>query len=299
MTAIETALRAGSYASLVLLVGVAAFWLYIWREGRRNRVIIRLCWAGWGLSLLTAVLLLAAEMARTKSGLLDVIATRAGTSLVVRLVLIALAWSWLRELSRTREPVLPGRTATTSEPDRKDGPSARALPGVAVLGLLPLTWITTGRSVTGRYAVAKAVLATLHLTAMAVWLGGLVVLVVILLPRDNPTALHSALPRFSPLAATAVAVLAVTGVLHALAETNGFSKLTHTGYGALVLAKLAAFAVMLLLGNEGRRYTGHRFDALVVGERSRLQILCLAVGAELAIGALVLALSAALSLAPT
>jgi hypothetical protein len=40
-------------------------------------------------------------------------------------------------------------------------------------------------------------------------------------------------------------------------------------------------------------------NALIVGERSRLQTLCLAVGAELAIGALVLALSAALSLAPT
>jgi copper transport protein len=303
MTAIETALRAGSYAGLVLLVGVAAFWLYVWPEGRRNRVIVQLGWAGWHLSLLTAALLLAAEMARTKSGLLDVIATRAGTSLVVRLALIALAWSWLRELSPTRESALARRPATTTaaepEPSPKAAPNLRALPGVAVLGLLPLTWVTTGRSVTGHYAAIKAALATLHLVAMAVWLGGLVVLVVILLPRDDPTALHGALPRFSPLAATSVAVLAVTGVAHALAEADGLGRLLHTGYGALVLAKLAAFGVMLLLGNEGRRYTGHRFDALIVGERSRLQILCLAIGAELAIGALVLTLSAALSLAPT
>lgn len=55
---------------------------------------------------------------------------------------------------------------------------------------------------------------------------------------------------------------------------------------------------MLLLGNEGRRYAGHRFEALIVAQRSRLQILCLAVGAEIAIGAIVLGLSAALTLAP-
>ena len=285
MTLVQTALRGCSYVGLVLLVGVAAFWLYIWPEGRRNRVITRLAWAGWFVSATTAVLLLIAEMVHTNTGLLDVIATRTGTSLMLRLALIVLAWSWLRELSSQRQP----------------GPTLQRFGGAAglsVLALLPLTWVAASRSVTGHYAAAKTVLASLHLAAATVWLGGLVVLVVILLPRADPSDLHGALPRFSPIAATCVAVLAVSGVLHALAQSDSFHRLSHSGYGALVLAKLAAFVVMLLLGNEGRRYTGHRFEALVTGERSRLQILCLAVGAELAIASLVLTLSAALSLAP-
>ncbi len=230
------------------------------------------------------MLLIVVEMVRTKSGLLGVVATRTGTSLVLRLALTALAWSWLGELSTADGPRPAGRL--------------RGRAGMVVLALLPLTWVSAGRSVTGHDAAAKTVLAALHIAAMTVWLGGLVVLVVILLPQDDPTALHGALPRFSPVASTTVAVLAGTGVLHAVAEANGMGRLLHSGYGALLLAKLAAFGVMLLLGNEGRRYTGHRFEALIAGERSRLQILCLAVGAELAIASLVLTLSAALSLAP-
>ena len=285
MIAAETALRAGSYAGLVLLAGVAAFWLYVWPEGRKNLVITRLTWAGWAASAAIAMLLLGVEAVRTKSGIIDVIATRTGTSLMLRLALIALAWSWLRELST---------------PGRSDAPPSRArgFTGAAVLALLPLTWVSAGRSVTGHYAAAKTALAFLHVAAMTIWLGGLVVLVVILLPRDDPTALHGALPRFSPLASASVAVLAASGVLHAVAEADGIGRLLHSGYGALLLAKLAAFSIMLLLGNEGRRYTGHRFEALIVGHRSRLQILCLAVGAEIAIGSIVLTLSAALTLAP-
>ena len=285
MTFVQTALRGCSYVGLVLLVGVAAFWLYIWPEGRRNQLITRLAWAGWIVSLVTTVLLIVVEMVHTKSSLLDVVATRSGTSLMLRLALIVLAWSWLRELPRQRE---------TGQVRQRIGGAA----GLIVLALLPLTWVAAGRSVTGPYAVAKTVLAGLHLVAATVWLGGLVVLVVILLPRADPSDLHGALPRFSPIAAACVAVLAVSGVLHALAQADSVHRLTHSGYGALVLAKLAAFVVMLLLGNEGRRYTGHRFEALVTGERSRLQVLCLAVGAELALASLVLALSAALTLAP-
>jgi copper transport protein len=282
--ATETALRAGSYAGLVLLAGVAAFWLYIWPEGRRNRVIMRLAWTGWWVSVACAGLLLVVETVRTKSGLLDVIATRTGTSLMLRLALAALAWSWLGELSTADGPRPAGRL--------------RGRAGMLVLALLPLTWVSAGRSVTGHYAAAKTVLASLHIVAMTVWLGGLVVLVVILLPQDDPTALHGALPRFSPVAATSVAVLAGSGLLHAVAEADGITRLLHSGYGALLLAKLAAFSIMLLLGNEGRRYTGHRFETLIVAHRSRLQILCLAVGAEIAIGTIVLSLSAALTLAP-
>jgi len=281
--ATESALRACAYAGLVLLAGVAAFWLYVWPEGRRNRVIMRLAWAGWGVSVACAALLLVVEMVRTKSGPLDVIATRTGTSLMLRLALAALAWSWLGELSTARGTA-SGRM--------------RARAGMVVLALLPLTWVSAGRSVTGHYAAAKTVLASMHIVAMTVWVGGLVVLVVILLPQDDPTALHGALPRFSPVAATSVAVLAGSGLLHAVAEADGIGRLLHSGYGALLLAKLAAFSIMLLLGNEGRRYTGHRFEALIVGHRSRLQILCLAVGAEIAIAAIVLTLSAALTLAP-
>jgi putative copper export protein len=120
---------------------------------------------------------------------------------------------------------------------------------------------------------------------------------VVLLPRADPTELHRVLPRFSLVAILCVTTLAVTGVMHALAEADGLRHLVHGPYGLLLAGKLVMVGVMLVLGNEGRRYTATRLEALVVGDRSRLQVVCITIGAELVLGGVILALSAWLSLA--
>jgi copper transport protein len=53
---------------------------------------------------------------------------------------------------------------------------------------------------------------------------------------------------------TCVAVLAGTGLFQAWREVGTWAALTGTGYGQLLLAKTAAFTVLLALGNKGRRW---------------------------------------------
>jgi copper transport protein len=84
----------------------------------------------------------------------------------------------------------------------------------------------------------------LHMLAAAVWVGGLVWLLLGLrgLARaERAPAVH----RFSQLAFTAVAVLAVTGVLRAVAEVGSLSALVSTSFGVTLLVKSGLFALLM------------------------------------------------------
>ncbi|HVF76059.1 MAG TPA: copper resistance protein CopC [Acidimicrobiales bacterium] len=120
--------------------------------------------------------------------------------------------------------------------------------------------------------VANVVADTLHMAAAAAWLGGLVLLV-----RLRPLA-DDTVERFSRLATVAVAVLVATGVFRSVVEVGGLSNFDEP-YGVLLLAKVAAFLPMVGLGllNRGRRGSVRRKAT-----------------AEVALGALVLAVTAAL-----
>lgn len=124
--------------------------------------------------------------------------------------------------------------------------------------------------------LANVVADTLHMVAAAAWLGGLVVLVRAR-PLDDDTV-----GRFSRMATVSVAVLVATGLFRSVVEVGGPSNLDEP-YGTLLLAKVAAFVPMLVLGflNRGRL-------------RARLGSLRRAAMAEVALGAVVLALTAAL-----
>jgi copper transport protein len=93
----------------------------------------------------------------------------------------------------------------------------------------------------------------LHVTAAAVWVGGLFALVVVV-PREGmpPDIVGRAARRFSTYALAAVIAVALTGAVRALAELSSLSQLWTTGYGRAILAKTAIFAVLLGLGAVSR-----------------------------------------------
>ena len=106
--------------------------------------------------------------------------------------------------------------------------------GVAALATWPLTGHPTASPVAGVSVVVDAV----HLSSMAVWLGGLVMLVAFLLPQANERELGAILPIWSRWAATAVAALVLAGVVQALIEVASFSGLFTSTYGQLILVKV-------------------------------------------------------------
>jgi copper transport protein len=113
---------------------------------------------------------------------------------------------------------------------------------------------------------------TLHLSAMIIWLGGVVVLLVAALSRQHRALpagegfdfdeadreadreqLAAGLPVFSRVAMACIATLAVTGTIQAWREVGALDALTNTRYGQLVLVKVALFCAILGLGYLARR----------------------------------------------
>ncbi|WP_028068103.1 copper resistance protein CopC [Solirubrobacter soli] len=86
------------------------------------------------------------------------------------------------------------------------------------------------------------VLDLVHLSAGAIWIGGLLGLLLI-----GRTQIRRALPRFSTVAIGAVAALLVTGTIAAILQLPTLSSLWQTGYGRSLLVKIALLLGALVL----------------------------------------------------
>jgi copper transport protein len=101
----------------------------------------------------------------------------------------------------------------------------------------------------------------IHVAAASVWLGGLLALGLALRASGERAEL---MRRFSNIAVVSVAVLAITGVIRALAELSSVSQLWSTGYGRALIVKTALLVVLVAIGwvNRYRLVPGLRVDAL-------------------------------------
>ncbi|MFD6441704.1 CopD family protein, partial [Peribacillus sp. NPDC060186] len=145
-------------------------------------------------------------------------------------------------------------------------------------------------------AVPNQVLAVsmdfLHLLSMAVWLGGLMALLVILpgladrqaVQEDKKTFYWSIIQRFSRWAFLFVIVLIVSGIYSSLQHVPTIHSLLKTTYGQLLLAKIGIMLVMIVLG------TFHFFKG-----KKQVKKLGYSVGMEFGLGIVVLLVAALLT----
>lgn len=164
------------------------------------------------------------------------VASPAGVVLVVRIALLALVVVLLVRLPRI------GRGRTVG------GEIAPRAVLAALLTAVLVTVALLGHATDGA-AWLLVPAAVLHLAAMTVWLGGLVVLVAVVLPRlrRTPAAALRVLRRWSPWAFVCVGVLVVTGEVQAFPVVAPLPSLWATDYGRLLLLKLALVAVVLVV----------------------------------------------------
>jgi len=100
--------------------------------------------------------------------------------------------------------------------------------------------------------LAMTVLAV-HLAASAVWVGGLLALIVHLRPfRDE---LRRALPMFSTAALLCVLAVGLSGVVESYITLPDWQSLWMTNRGHLIIAKTAALAVLAAIGFAHRQRT--------------------------------------------
>jgi len=120
------------------------------------------------------------------------------------------------------------------------------------LGMLLTFSLTSHGGAVGNGAFWAVIADALHLSAVGVWVGGLLSLTLLFwrVPRRLARVQRvqyraSLVSRFSPMAAAAVTIILLTGAFNAVVEIPTLTGLLHTEYGRSLLIKLAVVSVLL------------------------------------------------------
>ncbi|MBI5090089.1 MAG: copper resistance protein CopC/CopD [Actinobacteria bacterium] len=225
--------RGFSFAGVALLVGGLACTVRCAPSRLTSRSTGVLLWAGVAAGIAGTATMIAAQGSITVGDWLawdDVGSTTAGRWRIVRLAMFVAA-----------APLITLRRA-----DRWGGWWLN----VSLLGSGALLAVVAagGHGASGRWVPLGYTLTVVHLAAMSVWAGGLVV--VALSVRDDVWAVSS---RFSPMASSAVGALAATGVVNAWRQSDSLDGLRDSTYGRWLVVKLAVVIVVLGVAAWNRR----------------------------------------------
>jgi copper transport protein len=234
------------FGGLALLIGAVFFAVVVWPDARGSRRAWRVVQGGWiatFVGTLVGFLLygpyvegLGLGDAFSTSLIGDTLEVRFGQVWLARLVVL-LAVLPLAHLAFRRD-------ATTN--------AMRPLPRwwaptVSVLAVvLAATPGLAGHAITGDWASAAIVADTIHVLAMALWLGGLVVLAVVTLTHNAPLEARDAVERFSRLALGCVIALVATGAFQTWRQVGSLDALRSTDYGRILVVKLVLVALVIV-----------------------------------------------------
>jgi copper transport protein len=265
------------YAGLILLAGPTLVLAALWPTRLPRRAPTRLAYLGIGAIGLAAVVeLLVQAQYDGGGGLFSASAADLGEVLTGtaygRLHLLRLA------VLGASVPLLRLHLA-----DRGGRPVRVALVLLGIVGVA--TWPLSGHPGTTPAPLLTIVADAAHLTSMAVWLGGLVMLLGFLLRRANTRELDAILPVWSNWAALAVTVLVLAGTAQAIINVATLEGLLHTEYGLIVSAKVLLLTAVLVVASVSRRIVNRQ------GDRRRLRT---AVFVEVAGAVLILGLTSVL-----
>jgi putative copper resistance protein D len=136
--------------------------------------------------------------------------------------------------------------------DRVSGVGPRwAVLFVATAALLPSA--LSGHAGHHSSPTVAMVFLAVHLAASAVWVGGLLALIVHLRPFQQE--LRAALPRFSTAALVCVLAIGFSGVVESVISLPDWQSLWATNRGHLIIAKTVALGVLTAIGYAHRQRT--------------------------------------------
>jgi copper transport protein len=264
---------------LAVLFGSLVLIVVAWPEGPEYILAVRFLRSVWILTVVGTLLFVVALTAAVNedsfgsgispAGWLDLIdAGWAGRAALARLVLvIACVWVVWR-------------------PERVIDPTSQ-LPALAVP---TLAVVTLGLTRTGGDLAALGVLMGIaHAIAMAVWVGGVVLLARVVLAGPGEEDLVQAVRGFGRISTTAIVVTIVSGLVQLFRLDGG--SLFSDAHGRVLLVKTVVVAVMLFVGLTARQVAQSRLARahdLSVPTADRLRR---AFGTEAVIGIIVIGLS--------
>jgi copper transport protein len=256
----ESAAQFVSYAGLVLIAGPALMLYAFWPQRLSRTGPTRLAYAGIAITWLATVLELHLQVPYQNGGgvfststhdLADVLSSRYGVLHLIRLGILLVAAFLLG-------PHLAGQ----------GGQARRTI--LIVLGIgAAATWGIPGHPGASSAPALTVISDVAHLSAAAIWLGGLVILFGFLLRKGTTKELSAILPIWSNWAMMAVAVLVLAGTAQALVEIGDLNALLHTTYGKLVLLKVGLLILVLVVATFSRRLAARKPGQRTVGRLRR------------------------------
>ncbi len=246
------------FAGAILVIGPALVLALLWPRRLDRRGPSRLAFWGLGLVVAGAVAGIYLQAPYGSGGslfsakaadLADVMDSAYGKAHLVRIAAALVSIFLLR-------PVLAGR----------DGRWDRALL-VAVGAIAIVTWPLAGHPGASEVPPLTVLTDAAHLSAAAIWVGGLVMLAAYLLRKATARELSAILPVWSNWATLAVTVLVLAGTVQALIEIGSISALFGTTYGRILLVKIGLLAVILAVANTARIAVARRVRTGPSGER--------------------------------
>ena len=216
----------------VLLAGMGTFWAVVWPEGHAVRRLRGLAVAGLALIGLGTVAEALVGMLVVEYPPGETVTDESGTWLLVRLAALAIAGFFGAEL--LSHPVL----------------GARRVVVLALIFVLTITLVVTSTAMASPQVVAIAAIMGAYLLALAAWLGSLVAVAALLVPRNRPSGLDHVWTRFSWLAGLSVLVLAVTGTAQHLIAGGT----TTSRSGVLLLIEVPVLVVSWALSRYAVAY---------------------------------------------
>ena len=251
-----------SLVGLLLAAGLALFLAHVlprsWEggdvRGRLRRLLVYAAGAGAVGAILQVPV---AAVYGQGLELTDVVSALDPGQVVNELVSAALVVIGLGVVARVASTSPPGQTA------------ARVLTGGALLALIGPSLVGHTRA----FAPAPVLVMwdVIHVTAGAVWLGGLVGLVLSLRALSGREVLAAqTLSRFSTMAGFALVVVAAAGAFLAWRILGSWAGFVETTYGRLLLTKIAIALVVAATGGWNRWRTLPAVRAAAgFGERER------------------------------
>ncbi len=255
-TAQDTA-RLLSFLALAVLLGGLTFVAVLWRAGAGLRPTRMLLWGSLTVAFIANVASLglkgaavqgrSALAALSPSALTALDGTHIGRVLVLRLGFLLLAVPVVAYLTLAPERAVRSHRFVL-------GGAGAGLGALATHGMLSHAF--------SRGLLASAV-GVIHVGAVAVWLGGLTVLAVVVLPRRRAEELSLLVPRWSRLAFASMATAVAAGPVLLILISPRWTALPTSAYGRFLLLKMVGVTVLLLAAYRARDFARQRLPRLL------------------------------------
>lgn len=267
---------------LSVLFGALVLIIAAWPEGPEYILAVRFLRSVWILAVLGTVLYVVGLSAAVKGESLG-----SGLNPSSWLDLLDAGWPGRAALARLVLAVLSGWVVL--RPERVIDPTTQ-LPAIALptLAVAAIGLSRTG----GDLAIVGVFAGIIHVLAMAVWLGAVVLLARVVLAGPGDEDLVHAVRGFGRISGPAIVITVVSGLAQMYRLVGG--GLFSSGHGRLLLVKVVAVALMLFIGMTTRQVASHRLARASDLAPAASDNLRRAFGTEALIGIVVLGLSAGL-----